>query len=385
MLDINQLLFKMLEFRKKTLDFYSYYVPGIVIDRTKRPKRVNLFIQGIILRIWLLIEPFSFRRKLPKYVFSTSRYTDLILTLPPKEVMVMGGRKELIFCLKNGYQFYWLGLIFYGFNQFIFSEKNSLFSLVIVSLRKMFLKDINKRYLFLYNDCMPDGMTLSFALESIPKLNIICIQHGMSSPPLSEFKVDRYVVGESCQFNLLWDISQKKPYKSDTDHASFVLGLPYEVYPPQSHSREVILLGDCGKGSDLIQYFYALFNFCHLYRILKKAGIDVSYRPHPQDDIEYVQSIFSNVCITQKNELLTSNRRVFIGFKSSLLFEAREFGHLAIGLDSKDSERIRAFDVDFELSSDNFENLPELVLDIFEKSTFAEVDEIKNLKSRFIR
>ena len=84
MLDINQLLFKMLEFRKKTLDFYSYYVPGIVIDRTKRPKRVNLFIQGIILRIWLLIEPFSFRRKLPKYVFSTSRYTDLILTLPPK-------------------------------------------------------------------------------------------------------------------------------------------------------------------------------------------------------------------------------------------------------------------------------------------------------------
>ena len=43
----------------------------------------------------------------------------------------------------------------------------------------------------------------------------------------------------------------------------------------------------------------------------------------------------------------------------------------------------RAFDVDFEVSSDNFENLPSLVLDIFEKSIFAEVDEIKNLKSRF--
>ena len=303
--------------------------------------------------------------------------------------MVMGGRKELIFCLKNGYRFYWLGAIFYGFNQFIFSEKNNLFSLVVVSLRKMFSKDINKRYLFLCDDSLPEGMTLSFALESIPNLNIVCIAHGIINFEPSRIKI--IPEGISCKFNLLWDKSQKFFFKDDKNHASFVLGLPYEVSLPKNHCREVILVGDCGLSSNAVRYFYALYVFCKIYRILEAAGIDVSYRPHPQDDIEYVQSIFSNVCITQKNELLTSNRKVFIGYESSLIFEAGNFGHTTIGLDAlelmeskyfehKDN---RAFDVDFEVSSDNFENLPSLVLDIFEKSIFAEVDEIKNLKSRF--
>ena len=174
---------------------------------------MKLIIQEIILRIWLFIQRLSIRRKLPKYVFLTSRYPAVMSTLLPKEVMVMGGRKELLLCLKNGYRFYWSGAIFYGFNLFIFSGKNNLFSAVILSLREMFLKEINKRYLFLRDDSQPEGMPLSFTLESIPQLNIVCIQHGMFAPPKEGYKV-KCVDGESCQFNLLWDTSQKKLYKN---------------------------------------------------------------------------------------------------------------------------------------------------------------------------
>ena len=39
--------------------------------------------------------------------------------------------------------------------------------------------------------------------------------------------------------------------------------------------------------------------------------------------------------------------------------------------------------MDFEVSSDNFDNLPGLILDIFEKSSFTDVDEYENLKFRF--
>ena len=102
------------------------------------------------------------------------------------------------------------------------------------------------------------------------------------------------------------------PYKKT--HASFVLGLPYEVYPPQSQCREVILVGHCGMLEDTVQYFNSLYYFCKIYQTLEAAGIKVFYRPHPQDDIEFVRSIFPNVPITEKSELLASNRKIFIGF-----------------------------------------------------------------------
>jgi hypothetical protein len=146
-------------------------------------------------------------------------------------------------------------------------------------------------------------------------------------------------------------------------------------------------VGHCGLTSDSIQYLHALFSFSKIYRILEAAGINVFFRPHPQDDIERARSIFPNVSITEKNELLASSRRIFIGIESSLIFEAREFGHTTIGIDSFDlkQKHNRAFDVDFEVSSDNFDNLPDLILDIFEKPMLADLDKYENLKSRFNR
>ena len=152
MKDTNLILSKIIEFRNKSLAFYSVSLPKIVEIRTTSPSRVKLIIQEIILRIWLFIQRLSIRRKLPKYVFLSKVFPAVMSTLPPKEIMVIGGRKELLLCLKNGYRFYWSGAIFYGFNLFIFSGKNNLFSAVILSLREMFLKEINKRYLFLYDD-----------------------------------------------------------------------------------------------------------------------------------------------------------------------------------------------------------------------------------------
>ena len=139
------------------------------------------------------------------------RFPDVIATLPPKEVMVMGGMRDLLFCLKKGYRFYWSGIIYYGFKLFIFSGKNNLFSDFILSLRKMFLKDINTRYLFLFNDCFDEGITLSFALKFTPKLNIVCIEHGVISFNRPENPV-KWANGQSCKFNLVWDVFQKKNF-----------------------------------------------------------------------------------------------------------------------------------------------------------------------------
>ena len=119
--------------------------------------------------------------------------------------------------------------------------------------------------------------------------------------------------------------------------------------------------------------------------MLEAAGIKVFYRPHPQDDIEQVNLIFSNISITEKSELLISSRKVFIGFESSLLFEAHEFGHKTIGIDTLELKNIRAFDVDYEVSANNFENLPDLILEIFEKPVSVYFEKSKKLKDRFNR
>jgi len=391
MKDTNLLLSKIVEFRNKTLAFYSVSLPELVETRNRRPTRVKIIAQEIIVKIWLFIHSFNVTRKLPKYIFLSKNFPDLMSILPPSEVMIIGGRGELLLSIKKGYRFCWSAPIFYGFSLFIFSGKNKLYSAVISSLRRMFTKEINKRYLILNNDSQPEGMTLSFGLQSISMLNIVCVEHGIIN--FEPTRIKTLPEGESCQFNLLWDVSQKFFFKDDKNHASFVLGLPYEVSPPKNNCREVILVGDCGISSDSVRYFYMLSTFCRMYRILEAAGINVFYRPHPEDNIEYIRSVFSNVCNTNKSELLAINKKIFIGYESSLIFEAGKFGHTTVGIDAielveskffqhKDN---RAFDVDFEVSSSDFENLPALVLDIFDRSSSAAADEDQNLKYRFYK
>jgi hypothetical protein len=377
------LLKRILDYRNKHLAMFSVSWSMINKLRTRSPSKERLLILEIILRIWIFFQRFSIRRKLPKYVFMGKFHHHIISILPNKEVMVMGGINELLFCIKNGYRFFWTGFIFYGFNLFIFSKKNNLFNEAINALRKIFSKDNNKRYLFLPNDSLPEGMTLSFGLESTPMLNIICIAHGIIN-----FEATRISVtpeGESCKFNLVWSESQKSFFKNDVNHISFVLGLPYEVNPPQSQCKEVIFVGHCGP-SGAFQYFFSMYHFTKLYRMFQAAGINVLYRPHPQDNIEKLLNFFK-ISFTEKNELLTSSSRIFIGLESSLLFEAHEFGHTTIGLNflELNHKHNRAFDVDFEVDSDNFESLPDLILDIIDKNESKKNAKHENLKTRFDR
>ena len=383
MSNINKTLSKLLEYRQRSLDLYKFTLPNLYKIRTRGPSKFKLLKLEIILRICIFHHYFSISRKLPRYIFSSMRFPLLMSTMQPKEVMVMGGVKEFIFCLKNGYRFYWMGPIYYGFNLFIFSGKNNLFDSVITILRKIFSKDTNKRYLFLLNDQHPAEMTLSFALEDSPKLNIVCISHGMLSFETTGQKDAND--GESCKFNFVWSDSQKSFFTTERNYASFTLGLPYEVYQAQSQCKEVILVGHCGVSSDILNYCHSVYHFISIYQALEKVGIKVFYRPHPQDDFDLAQEVFSNISVMDKNVLLASARRVYIGFESTLVFEAREFGNISIGLDSLEIQDARAFDVDFEVSSDNFESLPGLILDIFHKNESKKNDKYGNLKTRFDR
>lgn len=381
MMDIDALLLKIGQLNSRWMDIYAEIMPDIASARRRQYSRTSLLLHSLMLRSVLLILPLLPASKPSKYIFQGLRHRGLIEALPASEVMVLGGRGEFLYCLKRGYRFHWIGYIAKSFQLYIWAGKKEPFSNALIFIQKLFLAQAGeKRYLFLWEDSLPTGLTLSTALASIPGLNVVCIAHGMfphykgkGIPP----------EGEHCKFNLVWDTSQKKLFKGGDDPATFVLGLPYEVKPPRSISRNVMLVGHCGRSSDMAEYFFSLYHFSKIFTILQRAGFAVTFRPHPQDDINFIRSVFSSVCVENKHKLFASGRMVFIGFVSSLLYEARQFGNIVIALDSSEFPYELDFDVDGVALASGYKELPLYLSNILDaRSTLIDA-RVESLSSRF--
>jgi hypothetical protein len=227
-------------------------------------------------------------------------------------------------------------------------------------------------------------MTLSAALQATPGLSIVCIEHGLLSTRDNTAALPE---GINCQFNLVWDQSQLKIFKDDCNHEkeAFVLGLPYEVVKSPRHLRTVILVGHLGVQCDSVEYFYTLYHYCKIYRILQKHGFSVAFRPHPQDDISYIKKIFPVVNLEIKSELFSSGRMAFIGFSSSLLYEAGQFGNIIISLDTSNLAADTEFYADCFFAELDYDKLPQTLNELFDaRSTKVDVNTEK-LSLRFQR
>jgi len=319
--------------------------------------------------------------KPPRYIFEGLRFLNLIETLPPSEVMVLGDRCEFLYCLKRGLRFHWIGYIAKSFDLYIWAGKKDLFSEALLFIQKLFSTQAgDKKYLFLWEDSLPTGLTLSAALESIPGLNVVCISHGM----LFRYRDKRILQeGWTCKFNLVWAPSQRKLTKGGDDPATFVLGLPYEVTPNHLTSRNVVLIGHCCQNENTEEYFFSLYHFRKIYTILHRAGFAVSFRPRPYDDINFIRSVFPSVCVDDKHELFASKKMVFIGFVSTMLYEARQFGHIVIGLDTSTFAYERDYDVDGIVLASDYEGLPLYLSKLFDERLKHIDARVESLSSRF--
>ena len=383
MTDIEALLLKIHQLNSRWQNALAEISPNIASGRRRQYSRTSLLLHSLFLRSVLLIAHFLYLRKPPKYVFQGLRHRGLIEVLPASEVMVLGGRGEFLYCLKRGCRFHWIGYISKSFQLYIWGGEKKIFPEALLFIRKLFLNPGGeKRYLFLWEDSLPTGLTLSIALASIPALNVVCIAHGMF-PRYKEKSLPPE--GVSCKFNLIWDVSQKKLFKGGDDPATFVLGLPYEVTIPHSMSRNIVLVGHCGRSSDMTEYFFSLYHFSKIYAILQRAGFAVSFRPHPQDDVNFIRSVFPTVCVADKNALLASKRMVFMGFASSLLHEARQFGSIVIALDNSIFPYELDFDVDGIVLASAYEELPLYLSNILDSPPMLIDARVKSLSTRFHR
>ena len=380
---VNGLLVKLSQVHAKWLESYINVFPDIVKGRTFTYGRFGSIFKGILLQWGITAATVLHIKKIEAtYVFAGLRHRHIIDVLPSSEVLVIGGRNELFYCIKKGYKFHWAGYLVKSFSLYIWSGNKGPLISSIIYIRKLLADDKKKRYLFLWEDTLPLGMTLSTCLEGVAGLRVVCIAHGLMARRDVTTAIQE---GLNCAFNLVWDQSHIKIIEGENSckPTTFLLGLPYEVEVSQLKRRTVVLVGHLGLRNDSKEYFYTMYHFCKIYKILSEAGIEVSFRPHPQDDVEFAKKIFPCINIDDKQKLFSLGRMVFIGFTSSIMYEARRFENYVISLDISALSGSPDVQPNRILYEDEYSRLPEIILNIFDCMPTVINNEEKKLQSRF--
>jgi len=368
---------------------YEEYFEAVAVEapqmraaRSRSFRSAEASLRSWILRGLIRLLDWWPNRKPPRYVFQGLRHRHLIQSLPASEVLVLGGRGEFLACMRMGCRFNWIGFVAKAFDLYFWGGDDAALRLAIESIRRRLATPGRQPgYLFLYEDTLPTGLMLALSLSSMPGMAVVCVQHGYYGPE----RLNRRNEGSICRFNLLIDREQGRFIKGLKDPGSFVLGLPYDVAPPSRFERRVILVGAGGRGSDAARYLLSLSHFVRIYFLLRGAGISVSYRPHPDEDPELVSGFFPHTCLEDKWTLLRGSRSVFVGFNSTLLFEALSFGNGVIGLDTSEFAGHRAFSPDRNVAETDYAQIAEHVTQLFEIASERRTPPVPPVGDRFRR
>ncbi len=355
---------------------YRTTMPELVAARTKSVGKFTRVCWTIAIPLFLRWKKLLGVEPLPAYVLQNLRHPDIALNLDHDQVAIIGGFREFLDARRKGIRFVWGGYITRAFELFYWANEDQPLREVIEYLDC--ICPPGRRILFLWEDSLPAGIVLShFAVDS-EGVTTVCVAHGY----YGRSKVGIVPEGDCCDANFVWSESQRKLFSKFGIRNCFVLGVPYDVRIPTPSTDEVVLVGHCGRSSSNYEYFHTLAQFVKIFQLLRGANIKVSYRPHPQDDMEFVRSIFPKVPRTPKTELLRRSRGIYIGFSSSFLFECVNAGSLAIGLETASLLEDRDFEVEVELDPDGYDELPVLVKNLQEKLGQAPAMDPAPLNSR---
>lgn len=181
----------------------------------------------------------------------------------------------------------------------------------------------------LYEDTQPMGAFLALmAGPDSPSYRAVCIQHGHFCEFTSPYRPE----GRLTEYNLVWD-TQQGEWISENPNKTRVIGLPYQASaaPPSDCTLRVVFVG---LGS-ISHHAMSIDLFSRIASTVRCAfeRIEVAYRPHPNEfcdpqKIAECEMIFGRIDRTPKVELLNGPWTLFVGEVSSLLFEAKQAGHL---------------------------------------------------------
>jgi hypothetical protein len=274
------------------------------------------------------------RNRSVKYFFWGTKFQEIILGLPRHEVCVIGGPKQLLFCLRHRIPFLanmqmWkllaLGL------QHKACPEGDLKKLIEQSGIKLAKKAGHGASLIVDNDSLP--MQRAFVLSGrLANLKSVCIQDGIfqSKSPghiMHGWYADQFLaVNDHQKETLIAKGMKAEKIKVMGFHSS-----PYHPKRPTAVAgqRKVCFLGQpwVKYGHERAERYLKIVERAAM--ALHEAGIEMTYKPHPWErDSDHLNRIRNVVDITLNDAL--EKYDAFISLTSTALIEAQAAGRVAI-------------------------------------------------------
>jgi hypothetical protein len=185
-------------------------------------------------------------------------------------------------------------------------------------------------YLVVPNDTLPISTLLVMIGKSCPNVRVVCVQHGLFNSGMHPEDVD----GANSDYNLVFDQAQGEELRKRHPMARYeAMGFPSNIERVVLAPVSRVVLVGVGTYENLSAWQRSLSIFGRARDVLAAAGMTSDYRPHPSERPYLKTCIDWPLELGATQGLLGGERRAFVGFCSTLLYEASIAGHVVIILD----------------------------------------------------
>ncbi|EME8861050.1 hypothetical protein WAA39_004384 [Enterobacter mori] len=300
------------------------FLTAIMQQYNNNARYSNYFIRCLLTPLFTYLRP----NNKVQYIFFSNKYSDIILNLPKGSVCVIGGPKQINYCVKNKIPLisnmkYW-EVLSKGFSNLLAPET---LHIVHQKMLKEISGYITEETVFIIdNDSMPMQRAIINVMKDL-NVKILLIQDGLfqSRTPanfIHGWKSDRILCYDEHQKRILTDKINKKV---KIDVVGFYKAITYRKIPEES--RRICFLGQpwFKYGTDYQERYLEIVRL-----INKKMDGDIIYfKPHPWElDAPYIGEI-ENIYIGSMDEVL-NDFDCFISLTSTALYEATIAGKLSI-------------------------------------------------------
>ena len=165
-------------------------------------------------------------------------------------MLVCGGKKDFLYCLKHRIKFKWIGFLIKAFDIYYYYGRDKSYVEALNLLNKLFSDDKEKQFIFLWDDMQKLGTSFAHVFRQRDSIEVVCIQHG-----IYVFNDSNISPGSNSNYNFVFKSSQIDLIKGANENNSFVMGLSYNVSAPAMFKKNI----------------YTFIIFYHLYYYLLYA------------------------------------------------------------------------------------------------------------------
>jgi hypothetical protein len=361
----------------KTLSIFRKYYGNIASEFQNKNYSVTYatYIRAWLGVIYLIVLRIPSSRK---YIFQEFKNMELINCLKPENIIILGGKSNYSICLKRGYGLFWTG----GISAAVLLAWRSGRMAPLKFQIKLAKNKLNssKKYFLLYEDTHAVGIFFAL-LGGRNYHSTVCIQHGI-------YQLEAPIVdGTLCLYNLVYALSQKVTFEKLMKTFAttfFELGPPFDVNYGSEISNCIVLVGTGEHDMRREFYFRSLDIYIRIKNQLSKCGWTVIYRPHPSESESDYSPYFREADRGSKVACLSGPRKIFIGYISTLLYEAILTGHSVLRLTDPAMKEEITFTPNVTVNPDCIFSIDEVVSGLCSEMKRTDVRKLPPIEDRFI-